>query len=84
MVGSTALGQIGMVAALETEDSAVREGALARIADEYTTPEAQLCEALDGRSDFWRAVGDRDRARAVLDDWVDELPRGPLGQTPGR
>ncbi len=73
----TALGRIGLVAALETGDPDIRADALQRSDDGYATPDALLSQALDAQSDFWRAVGDPDRAADVVDDWQDELPDDP-------
>ncbi len=73
----SALGRIGLVAALETGDPAVQADALARSDDGYTSPDGLLSQALDAQSDFWRAAGDLDRAAAVVDDWRQELPDDP-------
>ena len=73
----SALGRIGLVAALETGDPEVRADALARSDDGYTSPDALLSQALDAQSDFWRAAGDLDRAAEVVDDWRQELPDDP-------
>ena len=75
--GSTSVGRLGLVAALEADDPAAREDALTRLSDEYTTPDQLLSEALDAQSDFWRAVGDAGRAEQVVAGWRDELPDDP-------
>ena len=73
----TALGRIGLVAALETGDPDIRADALERSDDGYTGADALLSQARDAQSDFWRAGGDMERAAEVVDDWQEELPGDP-------
>jgi tetratricopeptide (TPR) repeat protein len=74
---SSALGRIGLVAALETGDADLRADALSRSDDGYTSQDALLSQALDAQSDFWRAAGDLDRAAEVVAAWREELPDDP-------
>ena len=73
----TALGRIGLVAALETGDPDIRADALQRSDDGYASADALLSQALDAQSDFWRAAGDMDRAAEIVEDWQEELPADP-------
>ena len=73
----TALGRIGLVAALETGDPDVRADALSRADDGYTSPDALLSQAF-GRAE--RLLASRRRpgpGRRGRGTWQQELPDDP-------
>ena len=73
----SALGRVGLVAALETGDPDIWADALGRSDDGYTTSDGLLSQARDAQSDFWRASGDMKRAADIVDEWQQELPEDP-------
>jgi tetratricopeptide (TPR) repeat protein len=68
--------RLGGIAAFSTGDEGLMRDAVSR-RDAYGGAEAARDEIWDDTQDFWRSVGDWDRASETIDRWRADLPGDP-------